>query len=82
MKVPNTYFTALLSGRWDLKRSKINGSIFIDRDPTVFTYIINYLRDYTADPGPRLAMLSSHKARLLKLDFEFFMIPSLMEYVS
>ena len=41
--IPDTFFTSLLSGRINtLVDSK--GSIFIDRDPGLFTYVLNYLR--------------------------------------
>ena len=41
--IPDTFFTSLLSGRIStLVDSK--GSIFIDRDPGLFTYVLNYLR--------------------------------------
>lgn len=77
-KVPNTYFTALLSGRWDLKRSPLDGgSIFIDRDPTLFPYVINYFRDAPAQFQKRLSLLNETEHQLLQSDFEFFMLPKL-----
>uniref|UniRef100_A0A0N4ZK58 BTB domain-containing protein n=1 Tax=Parastrongyloides trichosuri TaxID=131310 RepID=A0A0N4ZK58_PARTI len=41
--LPDTFFTALLSGRIDSVRDNDN-SIFIDRDPLLFRIILNYLR--------------------------------------
>ena len=41
--IPDTFFTSLLSGRINTLLDD-NGSIFIDRDPTLFTYVLNYLR--------------------------------------
>lgn len=82
MKIENTYFTGLLSGRWDLKCSKTDGSIFIDRDPAVFGSVINYLRDYPIPLATRMALLTPEEKELLVLDAEFYMIPQLAEYVD
>ncbi|CAH1114439.1 unnamed protein product [Psylliodes chrysocephalus] len=46
--IPDTFFTALLSGRISsLKDEK--GAIFIDRDPKFFSVILNYLRTREID---------------------------------
>ncbi|XP_066986467.1 SH3KBP1-binding protein 1 isoform X1 [Macrobrachium rosenbergii] len=41
--VPDTFFTSLLSGRIPTLRDEA-GAIFIDRDPSLFSIILNYLR--------------------------------------
>ncbi|XP_042884715.1 SH3KBP1-binding protein 1-like isoform X5 [Penaeus japonicus] len=41
--VPDTFFTSLLSGRISTLRDE-SGAIFIDRDPSLFSTILNYLR--------------------------------------
>ncbi|RXG60839.1 BTB/POZ domain-containing protein KCTD3 [Armadillidium vulgare] len=41
--VPDTFFTSLLSGRISTLRDE-SSAIFIDRDPSLFTIILNYLR--------------------------------------
>lgn len=41
--IPDTFFTALLNGRISSLRDE-KGCIFIDRDPQVFSVILNYLR--------------------------------------
>lgn len=41
--IPDTFFTALLSGRISSLRDA-KGAIFIDRDPKTFNFILNYLR--------------------------------------
>ena len=41
--VPDTFFTALLNGRISSLRDE-KGAVFIDRDPEVFSVILNYLR--------------------------------------
>lgn len=42
-QIPDTFFTSLLSGRIQSLRDE-NGAIFIDRDPDLFSLILNYLR--------------------------------------
>ncbi|XP_034112943.1 BTB/POZ domain-containing protein KCTD3 [Drosophila albomicans] len=46
--IPDTFFTALLSGRISSLRDEHN-AIFIDRDPTLFSIILNYLRTKDID---------------------------------
>lgn len=41
--IPDTFFTALLNGRIPSLRDE-KGAIFIDRDPKIFSIILNYLR--------------------------------------
>ncbi|KAF2077706.1 hypothetical protein CYY_001023 [Polysphondylium violaceum] len=45
-KIPGSYFDVMLSGEIDIKPmiDKPN-TYFIDRDPTYFSYILNYLRE-------------------------------------
>lgn len=42
-QISDTFFTSLLSGRIQSLRDE-NGAIFIDRDPDLFSLILNYLR--------------------------------------
>ena len=44
MKVQDTFFTGLLSGRIQTYKDD-QGAIFIDRDPHLFRHILNYLRN-------------------------------------
>ncbi|XP_060534512.1 BTB/POZ domain-containing protein KCTD3 isoform X2 [Cylas formicarius] len=46
--IPDTFFTALLNGRISSLRDE-KGCIFIDRDPEVFSIILNYLRTREID---------------------------------
>lgn len=41
--IPDTFFTALLNGRIPTLRDE-KGAVFIDRDPKLFSVILNYLR--------------------------------------
>lgn len=56
----DTFFTAMLSGRHAVLREP-DGSIFIDRDPTHFRAIINFMRDGTL----RLPKGAEEKAALV-----------------
>lgn len=73
LQIPDTYFTALLSGRWELKVQK-DGSLFIDRDPTVFSLIMTYLRSRGDEFNviEWLSNLSVRKRALLKQEAKFF----------
>ncbi|KAL1114807.1 hypothetical protein AAG570_007631 [Ranatra chinensis] len=46
--IPDSFFTALLSGRISSLKDE-TGAIFIDRDPKLFTTILNYLRTRDID---------------------------------
>ncbi|KAG8279507.1 BTB/POZ domain-containing protein kctd3 [Homalodisca vitripennis] len=48
MWIPDSFFTALLSGRISSLKDE-NGAIFIDRDPKLFATILNYLRTRDID---------------------------------
>lgn len=74
-RLPGTYFSALLSGRWSLKTFPPDGSIFIDRDPAFFSYVISYLRDSPEQFKERISSLSEAELRRLFREFDFYMIP-------
>ena len=42
-KDPNSYLAELFSGKQSLR--KIDGKVFIDRNPQIFTYVLDYLRN-------------------------------------
>jgi BTB/POZ domain-containing protein KCTD3 len=46
--IPDSFFTALLSGRISSVKDE-KGYIFIDRDPKLFSIILNYLRTRDID---------------------------------
>ena len=47
-QVPGSALAAMFSGRHELK--KVNGKIFLDRDPEVFKLVVSYLRNYQRLP--------------------------------
>jgi hypothetical protein len=53
------YFTTLLNNDFQVTRDS-QGNIFIDRDPTYFSYILNYLR-----MGPQVTLPCDKNGRLL-----------------
>ncbi|XP_056652175.1 SH3KBP1-binding protein 1 isoform X2 [Monodelphis domestica] len=52
--IPDSFFSSLLSGRISTLKDE-TGAIFIDRDPTVFAPILNFLRTKELDPSSTLA---------------------------
>ena len=81
-KIPDTYFSGLVSGRWEMKKQK-DGSLFIDRDPLVFPLIMTYMRKYGTDFDHRewYQSLSSREKLLLKDEADFYLIPQMLKYV-
>lgn len=67
--VPDTFFTALLSGRIPTVRDD-SGAIFIDRDPNLFGLILNYLRTRDID-------LNNVNIRALRHECDYFGITPL-----
>lgn len=70
-QVPDTFFTALLSGRISTLRDE-HGDIFIDRDPQLFSIILNYLRTREID-------ISKCKISVLLHEAEFYNIGPLIK---
>lgn len=69
--IPDTFFTALLSGRISSLRDD-NGAIFIDRDPTLFGIILNYLRTRDID-------IKQCDLRILRHEAEYYNISPLVK---
>ncbi|CAH0728519.1 unnamed protein product, partial [Brenthis ino] len=67
--VPDTFFTALLSGRIPTVRDE-TGAIFIDRDPKLFGLILNFLRTRDID-------LNNVNIRALRHECDYFGITPL-----
>lgn len=69
--IPDTFFTALLSGRIPSLRDE-TGAIFIDRDPRNFSTILNYLRTREID-------LQATDMRVLRQEAEYYGIAPLVK---
>lgn len=69
--IPDTFFTALLSGRISSLRDD-TGAIFIDRDPHLFSVILNYLRTRDIE-------LKQIDIRVLRHEAEYYNISPLIK---
>uniref|UniRef100_A0ABD2WRN8 BTB domain-containing protein n=1 Tax=Trichogramma kaykai TaxID=54128 RepID=A0ABD2WRN8_9HYME len=69
--IPDSFFTALLSNRIASRRDE-SGALFIDRDPKIFSVILNYLRTKDID-------LTGVNIRTLKHEAEFYGITPLVK---
>uniref|UniRef100_U5EQL8 Putative seta binding protein sb1 n=1 Tax=Corethrella appendiculata TaxID=1370023 RepID=U5EQL8_9DIPT len=69
--IPDTFFTSLLSGRISSLRDE-NDAIFIDRDPNLFSIILNYLRTKDID-------IKSCDIRVLRHEAEYYNISPLIK---
>lgn len=69
--IPDSFFTALLSGRISSLKDE-TGAIFIDRDPKVFALILNYLRTKDIE-------LKSVDIRALRHEAEYYGITPLVK---
>ncbi|XP_055697774.1 BTB/POZ domain-containing protein KCTD3 [Phlebotomus papatasi] len=69
--IPDTFFTALLSGRIASLRDD-TGAIFIDRDPSLFGFVLNYLRTREVD-------IRNHDIRMLRHEAEYYNISPLVK---
>jgi BTB/POZ domain len=73
--VEGSYFHSLLSGRWAAPHADNDGSYFIDRNPNMFHYILDFLRGEELEP--ELGQLSKDKAAMLKREAEFYSLAEL-----
>uniref|UniRef100_A0A2M4ADL7 BTB/POZ domain-containing protein KCTD3 n=1 Tax=Anopheles triannulatus TaxID=58253 RepID=A0A2M4ADL7_9DIPT len=69
--VPDTFFTSLLNGRISSLRDETD-AIFIDRDPKLFSLILNYLRTKEID-------IRTVDIRVLRHEAEFYNIAPLIK---
>ncbi|XP_014218639.1 BTB/POZ domain-containing protein KCTD3 isoform X2 [Copidosoma floridanum] len=69
--IPDSFFTALLSNRIASRRDE-NGALFIDRDPKIFSVILNYLRTKDVD-------LTDVNIRTLRHEAEYYGITPLVK---
>ncbi|XP_024881457.1 BTB/POZ domain-containing protein KCTD3 isoform X1 [Temnothorax curvispinosus] len=69
--IPDSFFTALLSNRIDSHKDE-TGALFIDRDPKLFSIILNYLRTKDID-------LKNVDIRTLRHEAEYYGITPLVK---
>ncbi|CAF0947600.1 unnamed protein product [Didymodactylos carnosus] len=69
--IPDSFFTAMLSGRISTNRDE-SGSIFIDRDPKMFSIILNYLRTKEID-------LNGCDISMLRHECEYYCVTPLVK---
>ncbi|OXA59035.1 BTB/POZ domain-containing protein KCTD3 [Folsomia candida] len=72
--VPDSFFTALLSGRISSLKDD-SGAFFVDRDPALFSIILNYLRTRDVD-------MRSVDMRALRNEAEFYGILPLVKRLA
>lgn len=72
--IPDTFFTALLSGRISSLKDE-TGAIFIDRDPSLFSIILNYLRTKEID-------VKNCEIRALRHETEYYGLTPLVKRLA
>jgi len=75
--IGGTFFSAMFSGKIQVQPDK-DGSYFIDRDPTVFPLILNFLRGIFPD----FKVLSKKEVFALKSDAQFYQLDDLEEMIT
>ncbi|CAF1577547.1 unnamed protein product [Rotaria magnacalcarata] len=75
----NTFFTALFSSQWQLERDPNDGSVFIDRNGKIFTYILEYLR---ANTVPDKVMKDEILCKNLFIEGEYFRLKGLLDILT
>ena len=77
---PN-YFNSLVSGLHNLIKDSNDESIFIDRDPTYFRYILNYLRS-GGDVKNFVLPSDNHALESLFVEARYYSMDGLTELIS
>lgn len=81
-KIPDSFFGAMFSGRWQEKKEE-DGCFFIDRDPSVFGLIIQFLREYPYNKlEGHLYALSKVQMAQLRDDAEFYQLSGLVDLLT
>jgi len=75
LKLPDTWFTKVLQSPNGGDQTLPPSYLFIDRDPSMFGFILNYLRDYPTSIEPKLAHLCDAERSSLKSEIVFYKLP-------
>ncbi|KAH9251022.1 hypothetical protein BASA81_011068 [Batrachochytrium salamandrivorans] len=75
---PGNFFAVMFSGRWDVKVDPHDKAVFVDRDPTMFGMIVNYLRTGEIN----LDDLSPKQFEALRKEADFYQIASLLRLLE
>lgn len=79
LRFPDSYFSQMMRGMKDVQLTK-DGSVFIDRSPIVFAYLLEFLRD--PDNFANLsAFLTPRERWYLEQDCEFYAIPNALQHL-
>jgi hypothetical protein len=73
----NSFFDGMFGGRFTTQPDA-DGTYFIDRDPTMFGHILNFMRGQTL----KLSKLNEEELQTLKEDAEFYQLPDLIDSLS
>ncbi|KAG5178521.1 hypothetical protein JKP88DRAFT_328961 [Tribonema minus] len=72
-----SFFSAMLSGRWELQACE-DGSYFIDRDPSTFPHILNYLRGIELD----IELFAKAELAALRHEADFYGLTDLADALA
>lgn len=75
----HSFFSGLISGSFGILRDS-KGCVFIDRDPKLFRYVLNFLRSQCTS----LAVETDSRAKLraILIEAEFFQVSPLIEHIQ
>ena len=64
-----------------MQGDNVQGSIFFDRDPTIFPYIINWLRSKACNT-PFLAPETKHERQMLTIEAGYYLLNDLSDFLT
>lgn len=79
-QIPDCYFGTTFSEQWYHHLDQ-DGAFFIDRDPTAFPHILNYLRDYP-DSAIDVDLLTPYELHMLRKEALFYNLQPLVELLA